>query len=68
MNRDSDRIYYLGRAQVERERAKACTDTAAAIVHATMAAEYERRAGLTGQDASAGPLEPSRLAELDRLH
>ena len=67
MNRDSDRLYYLRRAQVERERAKACTDTAAAIVHATMAAEYERRAGLTEQD-TAGPGERLRAAELGLLH
>lgn len=51
MNSDSDQLYYAKRARIERERARTCSDSAAAIAHATMAAEYERRAGV----ARSGP-------------
>jgi len=44
MKSDSDRLYYAQRALIERARAESSKDSAAAIAHSTMAAEYERRA------------------------
>lgn len=44
MKKDSDRLYYARRAEIERARAETSKDGAAAIAHSTMAAEYERRA------------------------
>lgn len=37
--------YYIERAREERERAAACQDHLAALIHLKLAAEYERRAG-----------------------
>jgi hypothetical protein len=67
MNGDSDQLYYVRRAQIERERARLCTDSAAAIAHAAMAAEYERRArsagrSSTGSAARAMQVEPTAQA------
>jgi hypothetical protein len=44
MKSDNDRLYYAQRALIERARAESSKDSAAAIAHSTMAAEYERRA------------------------
>lgn len=42
--RPEDVEYYEHRAQLEREKAKLCDDTAVARAHTQMAEEYERRA------------------------
>jgi hypothetical protein len=41
--RQDDHLYYMRRAQQERDRAGTCEDNAAAIAHFKLAEEYERR-------------------------
>jgi hypothetical protein len=44
MRQDDDHLYYTERARQERERAGRCDDNAAALAHARLADEYDRRA------------------------
>lgn len=44
----TDRDYYGRRAREERQKAAGCAEKATALVHLTMAKEYERRADSSG--------------------